>query len=98
MGQADTSMTNAEDSCGFNAYGFSSSTACLPFLWQAGVMKKLVTLGGNNGFAHQINNRGEVAGIDRDFQDGPNPGLSSAPVCARRWTKRYDPRTPSIPW
>src|SRR6516225_10166812 len=32
VGQAETSVTNAEDFCGFNFYGFPSLTACLPFL------------------------------------------------------------------
>ena len=63
VGQAETSVTNAEDFCGFNFYGFPSLTACLPFLWQKGVMTKLPTLGGANGFANSINNRGEVAGL-----------------------------------
>src|SRR5262249_32891380 len=57
VGQAETSVANGEDFCGFNFYGFSSITACLPFLWQKGVMTKLPTLGGANGFANSINNR-----------------------------------------
>ena len=63
VGGAETSLTDAEDFCGFNAYGFPSSTACLPFFWQDGVMNKLATLGGENGFANMINNRGQVAGL-----------------------------------
>ncbi len=74
VGQAETSVTNAEDFCGFNAYGFPSSTACLPFLWQDGVMTRLPTLGGENGFANQINNRGEVAGIAETSVTDPTPG------------------------
>jgi probable HAF family extracellular repeat protein len=74
VGQAETSVTNAEDFCGFNAYGFPSSTACLPFLWQDGVMKRLATLGGENGFASQINNRGKVAGIAETSVTDPTPG------------------------
>src|ERR1700730_11840976 len=63
VGQAQTSVPNSEDFCGFNAYGLSpSATACLPFLWQYGVMTKLPTLGGANGAAIMINNRGEVVG------------------------------------
>src|SRR5450432_1193536 len=42
VGQAETSAPNIEDFCGFNAIGLpSSSTACLPFVWQNGVMTKL---------------------------------------------------------
>jgi len=35
---------------------------CLGFLWRWGKMTALPTLGGNNGFAAAINNRGEAAG------------------------------------
>jgi probable HAF family extracellular repeat protein len=74
VGQAETSTANAEDFCGFNAYGFSSSTACLPFLWQDGVMSKLATLGGENGFANMINNRGQVAGLAETAWKDPAAG------------------------
>jgi probable HAF family extracellular repeat protein len=73
VGQAETSVANAEDFCGFNAFGFPSSTACLPFLWQ-GVMTRLPTLGGENGFANQINDRGEIAGIAETSATDPTPG------------------------
>ncbi|HEY2012592.1 MAG TPA: hypothetical protein VGH38_03775 [Bryobacteraceae bacterium] len=62
VGQADTIIANSEDFCAFNANGFKSSTACMPFLWQNGVMRPLPTLGGANGVANLINNRGQVAG------------------------------------
>jgi probable HAF family extracellular repeat protein len=74
VGQAETSRSNAEDFCGFNAYGFPSSTACRPFLWQDGVMTKLPTLGGDNGFAYMINNRGVVAGIAETDATDPASG------------------------
>ena len=74
VGQAETSRPNAEDFCGFNADGFASSTACRPFLWQDGVMTKLPTLGGHNGFANSINNRGVVAGIAETDATDPTPG------------------------
>src|SRR5580704_5120471 len=74
VGQAETSRPNAEDFCGFNAYGFASSTACRPFLWQDGVMTKLPTLGGHNGFANSINNRSVVAGIAETDATDPTPG------------------------
>jgi len=63
VGEAETSVYNSEDFCGFNAYGFPSSTACVPFLWQNGVgMAALPTLGGANGVANKINLQGQVAG------------------------------------
>ena len=74
VGQVETSRPNAEDFCGFNAYGFASSTACRPFLWQDGVMTKLPTMGGHNGFANSINNRGVVAGIAETDATDPTPG------------------------
>jgi probable HAF family extracellular repeat protein len=63
VGAAQTLDTNDEDFCGFNAYGLlPSNTTCLPFLWQNGKMSRLPTLGGANGSANRINNRGEAAG------------------------------------
>jgi probable HAF family extracellular repeat protein len=35
---------------------------CLPFLWEDGALMPLPTLGGNNGAAFQVNNRGQVVG------------------------------------
>ncbi len=74
VGEAETSLTDAEDFCGFNAYGFRSSTACVPFVWQDGVMSKLATLGGENGVANMINNRGEVAGLAETAMKDPAAG------------------------
>ncbi len=74
VGGAETSLIDAEDFCGFNAYGFPSSTACVPFLWQDGVMTKLATLGGENGFANMINNRGQVAGLAETAVKDPAAG------------------------
>jgi probable HAF family extracellular repeat protein len=59
-GEAETSVPdpNGEDFCGFGTH-----LTCLPFLWQDGGMAQLPTLGGNNGVAYAINNRGKVAGV-----------------------------------
>jgi uncharacterized membrane protein len=35
---------------------------CLGFVWEDSVMRALPTLGGNNGFAAGINNKGEIIG------------------------------------
>jgi probable HAF family extracellular repeat protein len=49
---------DGEDICGFGTF-----LRCVPFLWQNGHMSALPTsLGGNNGQASAINNRGQVAG------------------------------------
>jgi probable HAF family extracellular repeat protein len=59
VGMSETSVSdpNGEDLCGFGTHA-----TCLPFLWQNGVMHALPTLGGNNGQASAINNRGRVVG------------------------------------
>ena len=58
-GLSDTSIPdpNGEDFCGFGTH-----LICLPFVWQDGVIRPLATLGGNNGQALEVNNRGQVAG------------------------------------
>ena len=65
VGEAETAHSdpNGEDYCGFFASGARlSGTTCLGFLWQAGRMTPLSTLGGYNGAANAINSRGQVAG------------------------------------
>jgi probable HAF family extracellular repeat protein len=82
VGEAETSDPNGEDFCGFSALGLpTSGAACLPFLWQNGVMAKLPTLGGANGVANMINNRGQVAGFaENKTQDQGCPVLQFKPV------------------
>jgi probable HAF family extracellular repeat protein len=59
VGMSETSVPdpNGEDVCGFGTH-----LTCSPFLWQNGTMIALPTVGGNNGQASAINNRGQVAG------------------------------------
>jgi probable HAF family extracellular repeat protein len=57
LGETATSDPNGEDFCGYGTH-----LICVPFLWHEGVMSPLPTLGGNNGEAGEINERGEVAG------------------------------------
>ena len=49
---------NGEDICGFGTH-----LTCRPFLSQLLQMKALPTLGGNNGQASSINNRGQIVGF-----------------------------------
>ena len=49
---------NGEDICGFGTH-----LTCLPFLWQFNHMIALPTLGGNNGEASAINDRGLIVGM-----------------------------------
>jgi probable HAF family extracellular repeat protein len=60
VGDAETAVPdpNGEDICGFGTH-----LTCRPFLWQFGHMSALPTLGGNNGQASDINNRGQIAGF-----------------------------------
>ncbi|HEY6249593.1 MAG TPA: hypothetical protein VI685_06505 [Candidatus Angelobacter sp.] len=59
VGMAETSAPdpNGEDFC-----AFGTKLTCRPFLWREGHMSALPTLGGNNGSASDINNRGQIAG------------------------------------
>ena len=59
VGIAETSVPdpNGEDVC-----TFGTGLTCRPFLWQNGHLSALPTLGGNNGQASDINNRGQIAG------------------------------------
>jgi probable HAF family extracellular repeat protein len=57
MSETSTPDPDGEDVC-----GFGTKLTCVPFLWRDGHMSALPTVGGNNGQASAINNRGEVAG------------------------------------
>ena len=57
VSELSTPDPNGEDFCGFGTH-----LRCLPFLWQFGIMQPLLLLGGNNGQANDVNNRGEAAG------------------------------------
>ena len=74
-GEAETSTPdpNGEDFCGFGTH-----LTCLPFLWQDGEMSQLPTLGGDNGVAMAISNRGEVAGFAENST--PDPGCPAPQV------------------
>src|SRR6267143_1505577 len=66
VGVSDTSNTDplGEDFCGFGTHQI-----CLGFLWQKGAMTPLPTLGGNNGYATGVNNRGQVVGLTESTRD-----------------------------
>jgi probable HAF family extracellular repeat protein len=63
VGMSETAAAdpNGEDICGFGTH-----LTCVPFVWRDGHMSGLPTLGGNNGQASAINNRGEVVGFAED--------------------------------
>ena len=60
VGDSETAVLdpNGEDICGFGTH-----LTCRPFLWQFLHMSALPTLGGNNGQASAINNRGQIVGF-----------------------------------
>jgi probable HAF family extracellular repeat protein len=77
VGMSETSVPdpNGEDICGFGTF-----LTCVPFLWRDGHMSALPTVGGNNGQASAINNRGEVVGYaetaNADPTCPPTPAIS----------------------
>jgi probable HAF family extracellular repeat protein len=63
----------AVDFCGFKALGLSTGgPVCAAFIWQNGLMRKLPTLGGNNGSGTQVNTWGVVSGEVENTT--PDPG------------------------
>jgi probable HAF family extracellular repeat protein len=68
---------NGEDICGFGTH-----LTCVPFLWKNGHMSALPTVGGNNGQASAINNRGEVVGFSETANTDPTcpPSPTISPV------------------
>ncbi len=68
------SDTTTTDPFGENFCGFGTGLICLGAVWQKGVMTALPTLGGNNGAAIGINNRGQVMGYaENDSKDTACP-------------------------
>ncbi len=65
------SETNAPDANGEDVCGFGTHLTCRPFLWQFLHMSALQTLGGNNGQASAINNRGQIVGFAENTTEDP---------------------------
>jgi probable HAF family extracellular repeat protein len=65
VGYSETSIPDVENFCG-------DSLVCLPVLWRRGAITALPTLGGTNGKAGAINNRGQVAGAAENGEIDPN--------------------------
>jgi probable HAF family extracellular repeat protein len=96
VGGAQTNIPDNEDFCGFNAMGLPlSGTSCLPFVYQNGAMTKLPTLGGPNGFANVINNRGVVAGLAQ--KNTRDAGCSVSQFKPVIWTNGKIQELPTYP-
>jgi probable HAF family extracellular repeat protein len=82
VGEAQSLPANHEDFCGFNAFGLPhTDLACLPFLWQDGVMTSLPTLGGPNGVANMINDHDVAVGFAQtNVQESDCPTYQFKPV------------------
>jgi probable HAF family extracellular repeat protein len=96
--EISTPDPNGESFCA--AYlGFpADNLICLPFIWEKGVMTALPTLGGNNGNANQINNRGQIAGNTENTTFDPTclaPALEQKPVVWRNGTIEQELPIPS---
>ncbi len=81
---------NGEDVCGFGTF-----LKCVPFLWRDGHMSALPTVGGNNGQASAINNRGEVVGGAETANTDPTcpPAPTTSPVL---WEKGHAQPLPLV--
>lgn len=71
VGNAETSVP---DPAGEDACGDKTMLICSPFLWQKEAMTPLATLGGKNGSAKSINERGQAVGTaENAFPDTTCP-------------------------
>ena len=92
VGMSETAVPdpNGEDVCGFGTF-----LTCVPFLWRKGHMGALPTVGGNNGQASAINNRGQVVGFSETANPDPTcpPAPTISPVL---WEKGHAQPLPLI--
>jgi probable HAF family extracellular repeat protein len=65
------SETSTPDPLGEDFCGYGTHLICFGFLWRNGVMTPLPTLGGNNSFAIDINNRGQATGLAENTTPDP---------------------------
>ena len=100
VGMAETSVPdpNGEDMC-----AFGTKKTCRAFLWRHGQITALPTLGGNNGQAAAINNRGQIVGIsettvpDSGCPPSKQPGTTILPVMWEKGEVRALPTLPGEP-
>jgi probable HAF family extracellular repeat protein len=74
--ETDVLDPNGEDVCGFGTH-----LTCSAFLWRNGHMSALPTLGGNNGQASAMNNRGQITGFaETTVSDSSCPASSPSKI------------------
>jgi len=91
VGLAETSVPdpNGEDFC-----TFGTKLTCRAFLWKNGDMTALPTLGGNNGQASAVNNRGQIVGTSETTTGSSCPAFGFAlPVL---WEKGKPHQLPTV--
>ena len=84
-----------EEFCDF--LGFTDHLVCLPFLWRNGVMTPLPMLGGNNGSANEINNRGQVVGSAENATLDPTCQTSTLQMKPVLWEEGNIEELPTFP-
>jgi len=94
VGKAETPTPDpfGEDFC-----GFGTQLICVPFVWQNGAKAPLRTLGGNNGIAFGVNNRGQVAGSAENTTQDPTCPIPSLEAKAVIWEKDEIQELPTFP-
>ena len=94
VGMSETSVPDpdGEDFC-----GFGTGKTCRPFLWQNSQMSALPTVGGNNGSASDINNRGQIAGFAETAVTDPGcGGLPNKTTLAVLWEEGQAQPLPTV--
>jgi probable HAF family extracellular repeat protein len=98
VGQTQTSEPSNEDFCAFNAFGFPvPGRSCRAFVWKNGIMTALPTLGGVNGTANMVNNRGEVAGYAEMGIADPDPACPVGRFAPVIWKNGKPAALPAFP-
>jgi len=97
--------TSTSDPLGEDFCGFGTHLVCPPFVWERGELTQLPTLGGTNGHANQVNNRGEVGGVAENTMRDPTCQDCVEGICPFQvlqdepvlWKRNHIQQLPTIP-